>query len=142
MVICLLGVILLPVITYKRNKHEELEGLLEDANKKIANLLVMEERQRIARDLHDTLGQKLSLIGLKSDLAGKLVDGKPASAKLEIDDIHKTARTALKEVREMVSNMRSIKLEDELIRVKQMLNAAQIKVQQEGSRNLINTSLL
>lgn len=141
-VICLIGVILLPFTIYNRNKQVKLEGMLEDANKMIAKLLVMEERQRIARDLHDTLGQKLSLIGLKSDLAGKLVDVKPASAKMEMDDVHKTARAALKEVREMVSDMRSIKLEDELIRVQQMLNAAQIKVYQEGSSKLVNTSLL
>src|SRR5690625_6840777 len=72
-IICLLGVILLPITIYNRNKHEQLETLLEDANEKISDLLVMEERQRIARDLHDTLGQKLSLIGLKSDLDRKSV---------------------------------------------------------------------
>src|SRR5690625_7637640 len=72
-IICLLGVILLPFTIYNRNKHEQLETLLEDANEKISDLLVMEERQRIARDLHDTLGQKLSLIDRKSDLDRKSV---------------------------------------------------------------------
>lgn len=43
----------------------QLEEKLEDANKRISELVKLEERQRIARDLHDTLGQKLSLIGLK-----------------------------------------------------------------------------
>src|SRR5690625_1633246 len=92
----------------------------------------MEERQRIARDLHDTLGQKLSLIGLKSDLAGKLIDSQPTKAKAELQDIHQTARTALREVREMVSNMRNVRLKDELIRIKQLLYAAGIEYEISG----------
>ncbi|HEX6594738.1 MAG TPA: histidine kinase, partial [Bacillota bacterium] len=87
-IISVIGVILLPINRYNRNKREKLEQLLAHANTK---LLIIEERQRIARDLHDTLGQKLSLIGLKSDLAKKLIKTNPHSATLEIDDIHQTA---------------------------------------------------
>ncbi|TDL31343.1 sensor histidine kinase [Jeotgalibacillus sp. S-D1] len=140
--ISVIGVILLPFNSYNRNKREKLEGQLDDANKRISQLIVIEERQRIARDLHDTLGQKLSLIGLKSDLAGKLVSVNPETAKHEIQDINQTARTALKEVRELVSDMRGTKLEDELVRVKQILAAAQIKFSLEGSPALQNTPIL
>src|SRR5690625_2579874 len=103
-IICLIGVILLPLNIYNRNNREKLEELLDDANEKISELLIMEERQRIARDLHDTLGQKLSLIGLKSDLAKKLIDVKTEKDKTEINYIHQTARTNIKKVREMVSD--------------------------------------
>lgn len=140
--ICLIGVILLPLNIYNRIKRERLETLLDHANEKISELTIMEERQRIARDLHDTLGQKLSLIGLKSDLAKKLIDGNPEEAKTEINDIHQTARTALKEVREMVSDMRSIRLADEIIWTKRMLAAAQIEVAIKGDPDQIDTSLL
>src|SRR5699024_8162374 len=130
-VIPAIRVILLPFTIYNRNKQERLEGQLEDANKKISQLMVVEERQRIARDLHDTLGQKLSLIGLKSDLAGKLIDRKPETAKSEISDIHQTARTALKEVREMVSEMKGVKISEEIIRIRQILQAADINLHLE-----------
>ncbi|WEG14630.1 sensor histidine kinase [Pullulanibacillus sp. KACC 23026] len=135
-IISIIGIILLPINMRNREKREKLEVQLEDANKKLSQLMVMEERQRIARDLHDTLGQKLSLIGLKSDLAQRLIKVNPDSAKIELRDINQTARTALKEVREMVTNMRAVKLKDELIKVKQILDAANIDVKIEGSADL------
>ena len=44
------------------------------------------------------LGQKLSLIGLKSDLARKIIEKDPEKARSELKDIQQTARTALNEV--------------------------------------------
>ncbi len=141
-VLSVIAVILLPVSTYDKNKEDELQGKLEHANKRISELVKLEERQRISRDLHDTLGQKLSLIGLKSDLASKLIIKNPAQARLEIKDVQKTARIALKEVREMVTQMRGTKLEDELFRVEQILKAAAIDLTLEGNARLSNTSLI
>ncbi len=140
--LCLIAVILLPVSTYNRNKEDKLQGQLEDANKRISELVKLEERQRIARDLHDTLGQKLSLIGLKSDLAGRLMDINPEQAKAEIQDVQSTARIALKEVREMVTQMRGEKLDAEILQVEQILKAADIAFQLQGEINLDNTSLI
>ncbi|MFJ5771200.1 sensor histidine kinase [Psychrobacillus sp. NPDC093180] len=142
LIACLIGVILLPFNTYNRNKREMLEGQLEDAQKRIAQFTIIEERERIARDLHDTLGQKLSLIGLKSDLASRLIDKNPQAAKNEINDINQTARSVLKEVRDLVANMRGNKLEDELFRVKQILLAAEISCNVSGTLELRNTPLL
>lgn len=141
-IISLIGVILLPFTMYNRIRREKLESQLEDANKRLSRLMVIEERQRIARDLHDTLGQKLSLIGLKSELAGKLMNKDSDSAQAEINDIHQTARIALKEVREMVSDMKGVKLKDEIIHIQKMLEAAQINFKMEGSPELTNTPLL
>jgi two-component system sensor histidine kinase DesK len=140
--ISLIGVILLPVNTYNRNKRDKLQGQLEDANKRISELVKLEERQRIARDLHDTLGQKLSLIGLKSDLAGKLISKNPTKAQAEINDIRRTARTALKEVRVLVTEMRGARLEDEIFRVTQILKAAEIDLNLEGDPRIADISLM
>ncbi|UOQ49229.1 sensor histidine kinase [Gracilibacillus caseinilyticus] len=126
LIMTILGVILIPINRYNRIKQEELEGQLEDANRKIAELAIMEERHRIARDLHDTLGQKLSMIGLKSELSAKLMERNQEAAKQELKDVQDTARQALKEVREMVSNMKSIRIEDEIDHAKQLLKLAGI----------------
>jgi len=125
-IITVVGVVLLPFTLYSKNKREKLQGQLETANERIAELIIHEERQRIARDLHDTLGQKLSMIGLKSDLASRLVTKNPEAAIQEIREIRHTASIALKEVRELVSDMRAVKLDEELARVEQILKAAEI----------------
>jgi two-component system sensor histidine kinase DesK len=138
----LLAVILLPFTTYNKNKEDRLLGQLEDANKRISELVKLEERQRIARDLHDTLGQKLSLIGLKSELAMKLVNQNPRQAQAEMRDVRETARTALNEVRQMVAEMRGVKLEEEIERARQMLAAAEIELVLEGDPKLEGVSLI
>jgi two-component system sensor histidine kinase DesK len=140
--ICVIGVILLPLSSYNIHKRERLEAELKDAHKQISDLVKLQERQRIARDLHDILGQKLSLIGLKSDLAGKLIQINPDQAKNELKDIQVTARTALKEVREIVADMRGTKMEDELIRIKQILRAAQMEFYIEGEESIQKIPLL
>ncbi|MDQ6596701.1 sensor histidine kinase [Bacillus salipaludis] len=141
-IIIWISVILLPFSIYNRKERGQLEEKLEDANKRISELVKMEERQRIARDLHDTLGQKLSLIGLKSDLARKLITKDPEQARNELKDVQQTARTALSEVRKMVSSMRGIRLKDEIQRVKQILKAAQIQFKCDEEPTLTNVSLL
>ncbi|MCM3705090.1 MULTISPECIES: sensor histidine kinase [Cytobacillus] len=140
-IIIWISVILLPFNIHNKKKQERLEEQLEDANKRIADLVKQEERQRIARDLHDTLGQKLSLIGLKSDLARKLINKDPDQAKEELVDVQQTARTALNEVRKMVSQMRGIRLKEEIILVKQILKAASIQFIGEEDIKLKNVSL-
>lgn len=125
-VFALIGVVLMPFTLYSKTRREKLEGQLETAKDRIAELIVFEERQRIARDLHDTLGQKLSMIGLKSDLAARLIERDKDQALHEIKEIRQTASIALKEVRELVANMRTTRFEDELMRVSQILDAAEM----------------
>ncbi|MEH6938991.1 sensor histidine kinase [Bacillus sp. JJ664] len=141
-VITWISVILLPFSIHSRNERGQLEEKLVDANKRISDLVKLEERQRIARDLHDTLGQRLSLIGLKSDLARKLITKDPEQAQNEIKDVQQTARSALNEVRKIVSQMRGIRIKDEIIRVKQILSAAQIEFESDVELTLTNVSLL
>lgn len=141
-IITVIGVVLLPFTLYSRSKRENLEGELETAKERISELIIHEERQRIARDLHDTLGQKLSMIGLKSDLASRLVTKNPDLAIQEIKEIRQTASIALKEVRELVSNMKAVKIEEELIRVEQILNAAQIEYSINANVQSLNVPVL
>ncbi|MGP7818088.1 sensor histidine kinase [Niallia sp. 01092] len=107
-------------------KRMELEKQLDFANEQINELVKREERMRIARDLHDTLGHTLSLITLKSQLVGKLAVHKPEQAQTEAKEIEKISRSALKQVRELVSDMRAITIAEELVEIQTILKAAGI----------------
>lgn len=141
-IIAVLGVVLLPFTLFSKNKQDNLTGQLETARERISQLVIHEERQRIARDLHDTLGQKLSMIGLKSDLAMRLVEKNPQQAIAEIKDIRQTTSIALKEVRELVANMRAVRISEELIRVEQIMAAAEIELEFLGDVDKLKMPVL
>lgn len=106
---------------------------LRVANKEIEHLAKVAERERIARDLHDVLGHTLSVIILKSELAGKLVDSDPERAKAEIADVEQTSRTALAEVRSTIRGYRNTTLEEELKQAQATLRTAGVAVTAEAS---------
>jgi two-component system, NarL family, sensor histidine kinase DesK len=97
---------------------------LQMAHEEIEQLAKVAERERIARDLHDVLGHTLSVIVLKSELAGRLVAGNPQRASAEIGDVEQIARKALTEVREAISGYRSEGLAAEIKRAHTTLDAA------------------
>jgi len=99
---------------------------LRSAREELARLAVNEERLRFARDLHDLLGHSLSLITLKSELAGRLLPARPEKAATEVHDIEGVARQALREVRAAVAGYRRPTLDEELAGASEMLEAAGI----------------
>lgn len=101
---------------------------LQAARAEIARLAVAEERLRFARDLHDLLGHSLSLITLKSTLAGRLLPATPETegAANEVRDVEEVARGALREIREAVAGYRRPTLDAELAGARDMLDAAEI----------------
>jgi two-component system, NarL family, sensor histidine kinase DesK len=110
---------------------------LHAAREKIARLAVAEERLRFARDLHDLLGHSLSLITLKSELAGRLLPSAPERAAAEIRDIEDVSRGALREVREAVAGYRQPTLDTELESAREMLEAAGISCQIENKISVL-----
>jgi two-component system sensor histidine kinase DesK len=105
----------------------EANQQLSQARERIARLAVGEERLRFARDLHDLLGHSLSVIALKSELAGRLIKTSPGLAAHEVKDIEKVARDALREVREAVAGYRQPTLAAELAGAQEALTAAGIE---------------
>ena len=106
---------------------------LRSAREEIARLAITEERLRFARDLHDLLGHTLSLIALKSELAGRLVRAAPERAIAEIGDVEQAARASLQEVREAVAGYRHPVLTTELHAAKEILSAAGISFTFDGT---------
>ncbi|MFJ9157425.1 sensor histidine kinase [Streptomyces griseoviridis] len=99
---------------------------LRKARATVARLAANEERLRMARDLHDLLGHSLSLITLKSELAGRMLPGQPDRAAQQVADIEQVSRQALVDVREAVTGYRRARLADELAGAQVALTAAAI----------------
>lgn len=97
---------------------------LHRAREELAYQAVTDERLRMARDLHDLLGHTLSLITLKSELAGRLLEKDPGAATQQVHEVEHVARQALREVREAVAGYRQRTLRGELDGAQQILEAA------------------
>jgi two-component system, NarL family, sensor histidine kinase DesK len=99
---------------------------LRKARATVAQLAANEERLRLARDLHDLLGHSLSLITLKSELAGRMLPDHPDKAAQQVADIEQVSRQALVDVREAVTGYRRPRLAAELAGAQVALTAAGI----------------
>lgn len=115
-----------PIVVNAREKANILKEKLAIANAQLERYIQEEERNRIARDLHDTLGQTLTMIKLKSELTMRLVENNPEKAKHELQDILNTSRYALKQVRELVTDMKFVSLKKEMELSKDILQKAGI----------------
>ncbi len=99
---------------------------LHTTRQALARMRVEEERLRLARDLHDLLGQTLSVITLKSELARSLISEDPARCAQELSEIEQVGRTTLREVRQTVAGYRQPNLSSEVDAARQLLEAAGI----------------
>ncbi len=99
---------------------------LQAAQGQVRAMAQSAERERIARDLHDLLGHTLTLVAVKADLAGRLVDRDADGARREMQEVAQAAREALGEVRIAITGMRGAALRVELEQARRMLAAANV----------------
>ncbi|MCG7410704.1 sensor histidine kinase [Paenibacillus sp. ACRRX] len=125
------GVAIVPFIMRASARYKQMAERLQAATSQLERMAQQEERQRIARELHDTLGHTLSLISLKGELTEKLITRDPDRALTEARDIRETARAALKQMRELVTEMKVVRLVEEYQHAKTLCAAADIRLQFE-----------
>jgi two-component system, NarL family, sensor histidine kinase DesK len=114
------------VFGYTAGRRADLVSVLRRTRADLARAAVAEERLRIARDLHDLLGQSLSLITLKAELAGRVIGTDPSRAAGEIAELESVARKSLSDVRAAVAGYRQPDLAGELVSARQLLDSAGI----------------
>ncbi|WP_345409664.1 sensor histidine kinase [Nonomuraea salmonea] len=85
---------------------------------------MLKERLRISRDLHDGLGRSLTAIALKGDLAGRLIERDPASARTEVGELVQVAREAAQDVRQVARGYRAMSLSGEVDRAVALLESS------------------
>ncbi|KZM71886.1 sensor histidine kinase [Nocardia terpenica] len=105
------------------------QRLRELARAQRSELAVVEERNRVARDVHDILGHSLTIITVKTELAQRLMDIDPARARTEMADVERLAREALAGVRDTVGGLREMSLSRELANARTALHAAGVEAE-------------
>src|SRR3989441_3093927 len=76
-------------------------------------LSVVEERTRLARELHDSVSQTLFSMSLVADAAATLVDRDTAKAKTQLEGLREMARAATQEMRSLIFELRPADLDAE-----------------------------
>ena len=82
--------------------HQQLKKYTEQ----VAGLAAAEERNRLARDIHDSLGHYLTVINVQLEKAMAFRDRNPQETEQALWDAKRSARQALQDVRQSVSTLR------------------------------------
>lgn len=102
--------------TLDRQRRESVIGLaaanraLERHLRVSRDLVLSRERERVAADLHDGLGHRLTTIGLGLDFVDRMVERDPARAREELTRARSSVSTALDEMRATVRAMAPVEV--------------------------------
>ncbi|HEY3870502.1 MAG TPA: sensor histidine kinase [Actinocrinis sp.] len=85
---------------------EQRAARAEQERDRDARRRVTEERLRIARDLHDSVGHHLALISVQAGVADRMLDGSPRQAHDALAHVKAASRSALGELRDTIGLLR------------------------------------
>jgi signal transduction histidine kinase len=108
-------------VVYLRRRHKTRGRDLERLQRAVREMAVVEERNRLAREIHDGLGGVLSSVAIQSDYLLNMIDGSEVRAKLtgssearaaivpvirkEIADLHAAVQDSMDELRRSLRMM-------------------------------------
>ncbi|AST83105.1 sensor histidine kinase [Latilactobacillus sakei] len=118
--------VLSPFAAGSIQRYNRKNRQLIQTNQRLTEIIKQNERQRIARDLHDNLGQSFSMITLKAEYARKLLAKKPDAVPEQLLAIEQASRQNLKMVRDIVAGLRQTTIAEELINQERNLSVAGI----------------
>ena len=81
---------------------DESRARLEEVYEELTSTKVFEERNRIAKDIHDTAGHSMTTVIMQTEAAKLLIDDNPQEAKNRIISANIQAKNALEQMRESV----------------------------------------
>lgn len=81
---------------------DENRAALKEAYEQLTATKVYEERNRIAKDIHDTAGHSMTTVIMQTEAAKLIIDENPEEAKNRIISANIQARNALEQMRESV----------------------------------------
>lgn len=133
----LVGSIAVGFLGMDQRRREQANADLRLARAEVETLARIAERDRIGHELHDLLGQSLSVVALKAELASRLLGKDDDRVAVELGDIHDVTRQALTEVRTAVRGYRAgsgAGIRRELVNARRAVSAAgvELRVDENG----------
>lgn len=121
---------------YFQNRMRQ-ERKMEEANRTINILSAENERNRIGRDLHDTLGHTFAMMSLKTELALKQMDKEQYdAARKNLEELNQISRDSMYEVREIVNQLKYRTVAEELLELERLFDLSDIVLTVESSLDL------
>lgn len=111
-------VLVILVITYsrylqdERDKTARLYAELQRYAQQVRELSVTAERNRLAREIHDTVGHSLTGLVMELEMCRRVLDRDTAQVALMLEEIREHARNGLVNVRRVVDALRPWELEE------------------------------
>ena len=104
-----------------------MEEALAEQNRTINILSAENERNRIGRDLHDTLGHTFAMMSLKTELALKQMDKEQYdAARKNLEELNQISRDSMYEVREIVNKLKYRTVAEELLELERLFDLSDI----------------
>ncbi|WP_410576805.1 sensor histidine kinase [Amycolatopsis sp. lyj-108] len=132
----LLHNLLVGAVIYTAVRMAELAVSVRRAQGMLAGFAVVQERARVSRDLHDTLGQELTAVGLRAELAAKLMASDPDRAAREIRSVQQMTERTLDDVRRVAHGEWQPIFDDELATGTALLESAGVRCHISASTTL------
>jgi two-component system sensor histidine kinase DesK len=123
----------LGLLVYGLSRLAGLARQLEGLHGELARVAAVQERLRVARDVHDLLGLGLSAVALKADLIGALIGRDDARAAAEIREMGRICAAARTDIRLVTGQGRRLSLPAELASAREILASAGIEVRADIS---------
>ena len=125
---------------YFQNRIRQ-ERKMEEQNRTINILSAENERNRIGRDLHDTLGHTFAMMSLKTELALKQMDKEQYdAARKNLEELNQISRDSMYEVREIVNKLKYRTVAEELLELERLFDLSDIVLAVDSSLDLDSLS--
>ncbi|MFG2006896.1 sensor histidine kinase [Spirillospora sp. NPDC048911] len=117
------------LMVYGISSLAALVGQVLAARGELARMAIVQDRLRVARDLHDLLGYNVSAITLKSELSYRLVAIDVDRSRAELREVLQLARRAMADLRDLTDGHRAMSFTTELESARSLLDSTDIAVQ-------------
>lgn len=132
----LIGIIIMMAVVNSINSWLIERSIAADELR--VELATSEERESVARDVHDLIGHSLTVVKLKAELAVRLVDHDPQAAKLELEEIARLTGETIAGVRGTVTGLKHGGFAEQLAASRTALESAGIVVTVSGSADALS----